>query len=446
MKKVITYGTFDRFHHGHLRLLERAKQLGDYLVVGVTSDEFDRSRGKINVQDSVLERVDAVRKTGIADEIIIEEYEGQKIDDINRLGIDIFTVGSDWVGYFDYLKNYCDVVYLDRTKGISSSSVRSEDHKLRMGLIGNSSFLDKFYNESRYVNGIEIVGVYTNDIDSLPPKIKSLDIVTNELGDLLCKVDAVYIISPPALHYKQIKECLLLGKHVLCESPIAVSDKEYDELMSLSESKGVILMEALRVAYTRAYRHLLLLLKGGAIGKITSVDATCTSLRITPDLSKDTRLSTWNSFCTWAPTAILPVFQILGEKYNSKIITSKFLDEGKWYDGFTKVSLVFPHAVASIKVGKGVKSEGELVISGTKGYIYVPAPWWKMNFFEIRYENSEENKRYFYPLYGEGIREELVNFIRLIRNEATHVITRKISRGITMLINDFYDRKDLIEI
>ena len=127
MKKVITYGTYDLLHFGHIRLLERAKALGDYLVVGVTSDGFDKIRGKINVQQSLMERIEAVKATGIADEIIVEEYEGQKIDDIRRLGIDIFTVGSDWVGYFDYLKEYCEVVYLDRTKGISSTEIRQKD-------------------------------------------------------------------------------------------------------------------------------------------------------------------------------------------------------------------------------------------------------------------------------------------------------------------------------
>ena len=99
MKKVITYGTYDLLHFGHIRLLERAKELGDYLIVGVTSDDFDKVRGKINVQQPLNERVQAVQNTGIADEVIIEEYEGQKIDDIIKYGIDIFTVGSDWVGY-----------------------------------------------------------------------------------------------------------------------------------------------------------------------------------------------------------------------------------------------------------------------------------------------------------------------------------------------------------
>ena len=127
MKKVITYGTYDLIHKGHIRLLERAKALGDYLVVGVTADNFDRARGKINVQQSLIERIENVRQTGLADEIIVEEYEGQKIDDIKRLGIDIFTVGSDWKGHFDYLNEYCKVVYLDRTQGISSSELRAEN-------------------------------------------------------------------------------------------------------------------------------------------------------------------------------------------------------------------------------------------------------------------------------------------------------------------------------
>ncbi|MCF0226932.1 MAG: adenylyltransferase/cytidyltransferase family protein, partial [Methanobrevibacter sp.] len=125
MKKVITYGTYDLFHYGHERLLERAKELGDYLIVGVTADDFDKTRGKINVHQPLIERIESVRSTGLADEIIVEEYEGQKIDDIKRKEIDIFTVGSDWVGKFDYLKEYCDVVYLDRTEGISSSDIRS---------------------------------------------------------------------------------------------------------------------------------------------------------------------------------------------------------------------------------------------------------------------------------------------------------------------------------
>ena len=167
MTKVITYGTYDLLHYGHIRLLERAKALGDYLIVGVTADDFDKNRGKINVQQSLMERIEAVRATGIADEIIVEEYEGQKIDDIRRYGVDIFTVGDDWVGKFDYLNEYCEVVYLSRTQGVSSSDLRKEKRSLRLGLVGESEILKKVANESQYVNGMQVSGIYTEDEKSV---------------------------------------------------------------------------------------------------------------------------------------------------------------------------------------------------------------------------------------------------------------------------------------
>lgn len=130
MKKVITYGTFDLFHEGHYNLLKKAKKLGDYLIVGVTTEHFDEARGKVNVVDSIIERIDNVRKTGFADMIIVEDHEGQKIEDIQKYDVDIFTVGSDWVGTFDYLEAFCKVIYLDRTPGISSTFLRSNKHRL----------------------------------------------------------------------------------------------------------------------------------------------------------------------------------------------------------------------------------------------------------------------------------------------------------------------------
>lgn len=136
MVKVITYGTFDMLHYGHVRLLERAKALGDYLIVGVTSDDFDKRRGKTNLQQALMERLEAVKATGIPDEVIVEEYKGQKIDDIRHYDIDIFTVGSDWFGYFDYLNEYCKVVYLERTEGISSTMLRTKKRTLQSGIVG----------------------------------------------------------------------------------------------------------------------------------------------------------------------------------------------------------------------------------------------------------------------------------------------------------------------
>ena len=100
--------------------------------------------------------------------------------------------------------------------------------------------------------------------------------------------------------------------------------------------------------------------------------------------------------CGWAPIALLPVFQILGTDYNKKIITTKFLDKSVNMDAFTKIDFTYDDAVASIKVAKAAKSEGELIVTGTTGYIYVPAPWWKTDYFEVRYENPENNRRFFY--------------------------------------------------
>ena len=161
MKKVITYGTYDLLHEGHINILRRAKDLGDYLIVGVTSDSFDKGRGKLNVRNNVLERIEAVRQTGYADEIIIEDYFGQKIDDIQRYDVDVFAIGSDWEGKFDYLKEYCEVVYLPRTEGISSTMLRENSQDtFRVGIIGSGRIAKRFIPESKVVSGVEVVAVY----------------------------------------------------------------------------------------------------------------------------------------------------------------------------------------------------------------------------------------------------------------------------------------------
>ena len=431
MIKVITYGTYDLFHYGHQRLLERAKELGDYLIVGVTADDFDKTRGKINVKQSLMERIESVRATGLADEIIIEEYEGQKIDDIKRMDVDIFTVGSDWVGHFDYLKDYCDVIYLERTEGVSSSDLRSKDRSVNLGLVGAGNVLKKFYDESKFVNGIN-VNVVCIDNESEKKCYENEDLtLTKDYNELLRIVDAVFIISHPSKHYSQIKEALNKGKHVLCESPISLNENQYVELNELASKNDLILMDSIKTAYSTAYNRLLLLLKGGKIGNIYSVDATCTSIR---DFDDDS----WNSITSWGPTALLPIFQILGVDYRNKTINSLILDERENFDLFTKVDFQYENAVASIKVANNVKSEGELIISGSEGYAYVPAPWWKTDYFELRYENQEDNKKYFYQLDGEGIRYELVAFAKSIElGKIVGYISPEVSKAICRLMEDF---------
>ena len=440
VKKVITYGTYDLLHYGHIRLLERARELGDYLIVGVTADDFDKTRGKLNVQQPLMERVEAVRATGIADEIIIEEYEGQKIDDIRKYDIDIFTVGDDWAGAFDYLGEFCRVVYLPRTEGVSSSEIRERKRSLRLGLVGDARFLNKVWRESRFVNGVQVQALCTRNPNVMEEEARNgIGLVTDDYGTFLQGVDAAYIRSMPRYHYGHIRRALEAGRHVLCESPLTLDREQGRELMELASSKGLILMEAIKTAYATAYTRLLLLLKGGKIGDVVSVDSTCTSMREHGEGER----TEWNSIHEWGPTALLPVFQILGTGYRSCRMAAHFAD-GE-HDSFTKMDFVYDRAVASIKIGDGVKSEGNLVISGTKGYLYVPAPWWLTDYFEIRYENPADNRRYFYQLDGEGIRYELVAFARAVEcGRLTGNIDPKVTCQISKVMEDFEKRNHLM--
>lgn len=445
MVKVITYGTYDFLHYGHIRLLERAKGLGDYLIVGITTADFDKVRGKINVQQSLMERVEAVKATGIADEIIIEEYEGQKIDDIQRYEVDIFAVGSDWTGKFDYLNEYCRVIYLERTDGISSTELREQKRELSLGLVGNSEILNKFVQECSYVNGIKISGIFAEDPAWRSEFLKDIPVYEN-YRELLGASDAVYIISSPASHYGYIREALDMGRHILCESPMALSVSECEELLELAEQRGCILMEAIKTAYATAYHRMLLLIKTGIIGKVAAVDATCTSLRKL-DMDEEQMPRVWNSINAWGPTALLPIFQILGTDYIDKKIITHITNEKFHYDDFTKIDFVYPDAVAALKVGQGVKSEGELVVSGTDGYIYVPAPWWKTEYFEMRFERAENNRRYFYQLDGEGIRYEIVSFVNAIeKGKSSMAVSKNISIEIARIMDDFMYEKNIIKL
>ena len=150
--------------------------------------------------------------------------------------------------------------------------------------------------------------------------------------------------------------------------------------------------------------------------------------------------------CGWAPAAMLPVFQIFGTDYKDRTFYTKFQDKEKNIDAFTKIDFLYPSGVATVKVATGAKAEGELVIAGTTGYIYVPSPWWKTDYFEVRYENPEDNKRFFYQLDGEGIRYEIVAFAKAIESgKNMNYVPEDISEAIAGVIGDFNDRINMVE-
>lgn len=272
--------------------------------------------------------------------------------------------------------------------------------------------------------------------------IRELENNTTDYKELLTKVDSVYINTDIEKHYDIILDALNLGKHVLCEAPICDDAKKAKELFKLAEKKNLILMEAIKTAYSTAYSRLVLLTKAGKIGNIVSIDAICTDMSNAKHKEYNEK-----SFENWAPNALLPIFQILGTEYKDYKIISHFKDEEKKYDTFTKIDFIYENATASIKVAEGAKSEGELIITGTEGYIYVPAPWWKTDYFEIRYENIKNNKRFFYQLDGEGIRYELVSFARAVQEKnKSDYIEEKVSLEISNMMNNFKNKNKLIEI
>lgn len=406
-KTVITYGTYDLLHHGHIRLLERAKELGDYLIVGVTSDQYDKERGKLNVSQSTLERVEAVKALGIADKIVIEEYEGQKISDIKKYNVDIFTVGSDWVGYFDYLNDYCDVVYLDRTQGISSTQLRNTTHSpIKAGIIGADRFAERFYDEAAFVGGLDIVGYAPIDpFESSTLDQKGLPRF-NDRDELLSFCDAVFVFGPPATKGKLIAEALNRGLHTWFAAPGFSSVKEATAAFETAQAKNLLLMEGIRTASLPAFEHLILIARSGKIGHIVDVALSCTQ-----NTDSDQGAGWESSFCEWAPLGLLPALKLLGCDWNNH---SFFVLKQPDGDRFTRCTVTYDEACATFATGSGIKAENDLVVTGTEGYIYVPAPWWKTDYFEIRHEDLRDTKKVFYQFAGEGLRHGIMEFVRAV--------------------------------
>ncbi len=446
MKKVITYGTYDLLHQGHINLLRRAKELGDYLIVGVTSDSFDRGRGKLNVRNNVLERVEAVKATGYADEVIIEDYLGQKIDDIQKYDVDIFAIGSDWVGKFDYLNEFCKVVYLPRTEGISSTQLRAESQiDYRIGIVGSGRIANRFVPESKVVNGAQVTAVMNSDKEEGEAFAKAHDLnAFIDYDSFLKEVDLVYVASPHLTHYDYVKKALLADKHVLCEIPFVLYKEQALELYKLAEERNLVLLEASKTAFCPAFGHIVTLVKSGIIGDVVDVKSSLSKMVPPPTRELDAKQA-GGAMTEHAPLTLLSIIKLLGIEWHDVNFHSR-MENG--VDIYTKGVINYPHATASFTLGIGVKTEGNLVISGTKGYIYVPAPWWLTDFFEVRYEDQSKNKKYFYSYDGEGLRYEIQEWLSMIVNErrSCYKLRRRESVAIAEIIEKYRKHDNVIEI
>ena len=414
MKKVITYGTFDLFHQGHYNILKRARELGDYLIVGVTSESYDIERGKLNVKDSLLKRIENVRKTGFADEIIVEEYQGQKISDIIKYNVDCLVLGSDWKGKFDYLKNYCDVVYLERTKNISSTKLRSEGTIYSIGIVTDDTEDNEMVQESKFVSGLHVESVYSEDIFIAREFCDryELDSYGTDYGQFLEGLDIVYIKSGLKKRSDYIKHALQQGKHVISDTPMTLDTGEQKELFALAKEQKVVLVERLTLVYLRAFVQLVWLTHGDLIGNVVAVKCA---------ISQDD-FEGGKSFNETVSQALCACIKLLGRDYldvNTNAVRGS--DRGFVYD---MITVKYPKALATIEIGTTVDVENELVIIGSKGRITVPNDWWNTGYFEAKIEGLEFLKRYSFNFEGNGLRyllQELTIMIRDKRTECTRL-------------------------
>lgn len=411
---VITYGTFDLFHEGHLQLLKHARELGTYLIVAVTSDRFDIGRGKLNVRQTLVQRIDGVRLSGLADEIIVEEYEGQKMHDIKKYRADIFTVGSDWTGVFDYLSAHCKVVYLQRTAGVSSTQLRGE---IRLGIIGCGRIARRFVREAKFVSGVRVSAVWSRTRASAEALGKEIGAACNleHVEELLEVVDAVYIASPHLTHAKYVRMAIEAGKHVLCEKPLCLTLREAEDLRTMAGLNGVVFLEAIKTAFMPGFRQMVAVAQSGEIGSICSVAATCTMLRPRAGREYDAELA-GGSITELASYPLLAIIRLLGLGRDdvSSLRSQSIIDAASGVDIFTRIDLHTAKAMATATVALGAKSEGDLVVTGTQGYIYVPAPWWLLSSFHLRFEDTRKNRIVSTPMEGEGLRYELAQFVKMI--------------------------------
>lgn len=416
MKKVITYGTFDLFHRGHYNILKRAKEHGDYLIVGVTGESYDLERGKLNVRDSLLTRIQNVRNTGFADEIIVEEYQGQKINDILKYDIDTLVIGSDWRGKFDYLKKYCEVLYLERTKDISSTQIRETSEPIyNLGIITDDFDDGSIVEESLYVSGIHANGVCCTSQDTLDEfKEKfELNVFTLDYDELLRNSDVVYVRSSFSERAKHVKRALSSGKHVIVEPPFTFDKKEAEEIFDLAKENSVVFTERITIAYLRAFTQLVWFLHGGIIGDVVNLK-----------ISAKDRENSKESLLRLSSLALFASYKILNTNYLGDFNSVFFRTRNNGYYNF--ISLAYESMHAAIDISSVTHSVEGLEVLGTDGSIYVPDDWWNIGYFEIKKPNETHPKRYSFNFEGNGFRYLLQDFLISINSMKTRFETTKL--------------------
>jgi predicted dehydrogenase len=236
----------------------------------------------------------------------------------------------------------------------------------------------------------------------------------------------------------------LADKHVLCEIPFVLTKAEAIELYNLAEERSLVLMEASKTAFCPAFGHLVTLVKSGIIGDVVDVKASLSKQVLPPTRELDSTQA-GGAMNEHAPLCLMAIVKLLGTNWRDVNFHTK---KGNGVDIYTQGVVNYPHATSSFTLGIGVKTEGNLVISGTKGYVYVPAPWWLTDYFEVRYEDQTRNKKYFYSYDGEGLRYEIQEFLSMIVNNrrSCYKLCRRESEAIAEIIGKYNKGENVTEI
>jgi len=403
---VITYGTFDLFHKGHYNILKRAKDLGDYLIVGVTGETYDAERGKLSVRDSLVKRIENVKNSGFADKIIVEEYLGQKIQHILQYNVDVLVVGSDWRGKFDHMRKYCEVVYLERTKDISSTMLRETGDIYKLGIVTDRSTDDEIVQESKYVSGIHVESVYAPEEELASDFCSSfeLDKYYTDYNKFLDSIDIIYINTKKDKKYNLIKSALQNNKVVISSPIVADSIEKIKELYDYASTNKRILIECIPTFYLQAYMQMMWNAKGNLIGDLICVK---NSIQLGGLVGVDKGDVDSHLYFT-----TLFAKKIIGDNINFDI---------KQVGNGDNKHILFTgendHSIYSSEMGIGEYIQADMKIIGTEGIITVPANWWETGYFELKRKDDSAVKRYSCNYEGNGFRYVLVSVLSQINNK-----------------------------
>lgn len=289
----------------------------------------------------------------------------------------------------------------------------------RIGIIGTGRIAARFLAEAREVKAAEVTIVYNPKRESAQKFEQQWNVQsTDDLMLFFLMSDIVYVASPHETHYEYILKALQKKKHVISEKPMVLKRTEAEELCRLAEERNLILLEGIKTLYCPGYQMVRKLVTGGTIGNICNVEACFTKLE-----QQNTRelndILYGGSFTELGSYGLLPVLQLLGN--NPVEIRIDSICSEKGIDIFTRVSFKYEDALANITCGLGVKSEGRLLLSGTKGYILVAAPWWKTQHIEVHYEDASVVDVYEEPYVGDGLRYEIAEIIRRIEEHETKI-------------------------